>query len=188
MAVNARTGKLQGRDVLIAPTVLSVVGVQDGSNGPLLYTAEELRKSVPKWNGVPVTIDHPDVHGPAGGSAAAPEVWERQVVGTVFNTSFDGVRLKADLYLDVERLREVSPKTLDAVRNKRPMEVSTGHFSTQLTPSGMFNGKEYGAIVSDIVPNHLALLPDLIGACSIKDGCGMLRNSSPGLPLPVMSF
>jgi hypothetical protein len=42
---------------------------------------------------------------------------------------------------------------------------------------GTLNGMEYGRIARNLMPDHLAILPDKIGACSIADGAGLLRNS-----------
>lgn len=178
-----KTAKLEGRDHLIVPTVMITMGVHAGNNGALFYPADQLSNSVNGWNGKPVVIRHPN-----DGGAGSPQVFEQQRVGTVFNTTFDGKRLKADLYLDVQRLQEISPQTLDAIRNGRMGEVSTGLWSDRLAPAGTFNGKDFHATVYNIRPDHLAILPDEIGACSVQAGCGMLRNSSPGLPLPVMTF
>jgi len=180
-----KTAKLEGRDHYVVPTVMITAGVHEGSGGPLYYSPEQLAKSANRWNGKPVLIKH----GANDGSAGTPQVFEQQRVGTVFNTVFDGVRLKADLYLDVERLREISPQTIDSIKANRMVEVSTGLWSDHVAPGGSFMGKDFDAAVFNISPDHLAVVgPDEIGACSIKDGCGMLRNSSPGLPLPVMSF
>lgn len=183
-----KTARLEGRDHLVVPTVMITAGVHEGSGGSLYYPTDQLANSVNKWNGKPVVLRHPDSQGPSGGSAGVPQVFEQQRVGTVFNTSFDGRRLKADLWLDVQRLQEISPQTLDAIKSNRMMEVSTGLFSDKVAPGGTFLGKDFYATVYNISPDHCAILPDEIGACSIKDGCGMLRNSSPGLPLPSMGY
>lgn len=178
----ARTAKLEGREHLIVPTVMLTVGVHNGSRGALYYPSEELAKTAARWSGKPVVILHPD------GSAGRPDVFERQRVGTIFNASFDGSRLKADLWLDVQRLSDLSPLTLDAIRSGKTVEVSTGLWSDAEAPGGTFSGKDFAATVYNIQPDHLAILPDRVGACSIRDGCGMLRNESSGLSLPAMAF
>jgi hypothetical protein len=60
------------------------------------------------------------------------------------------------------------------------MEVSTGLFSNLEMVSGKYEGVPYNAIVRHIRPDHLALLPNEVGACSIDDGCGTMRNNCTG--------
>ena len=55
------------------------------------------------------------------------------------------------------------------------MEVSTGLFTENVQANGVFGGKAYHAIATNYRPDHLAILPDQIGACSIEDGAGLLR-------------
>ena len=44
--------------------------------------------------------------------------------------------------------------------------------------SGEWNGKKYVGIARDIQPDHLAILPDIKGACSIEDGAGLVRMNA----------
>jgi hypothetical protein len=56
------------------------------------------------------------------------------------------------------------------------MELSTGlYVDAELTP-GDWKGEEYVAIARNLRSDHLAILPDKIGACSVADGAGLLRN------------
>jgi hypothetical protein len=56
------------------------------------------------------------------------------------------------------------------------MEVSTGLSFPLTSTHGTFNGKQFDLVAKDILPDHLAILPDVEGACSIKDGAGLVRN------------
>jgi len=42
---------------------------------------------------------------------------------------------------------------------------------------GQWNGEDYIGIARNIRPDHLAVLPDVKGACSIADGAGLLRTN-----------
>lgn len=178
---------LEGRQHVVVPTVMLTVGVFHGSRGPVLYEAESLRKSAPHWNGKPVVVYHPDIYGTAM-AANDPRVFNRQKVGVLFNTTFDGKRLKADAWLDVQRLESVDARVLSAIRDHKPMEVSTGLYMNESAAWGTFNGKSYDDTARDIRPDHLAILPDQIGACSLADGAGLLRNQGTVKPLPVLSW
>lgn len=172
--MHLRIDDLEGREHLVVPTVMLTVGVFHGSRGPVLYEAEELRRSVPQWNGKPVVVYHPDMYG--DGSASNPRVFNRQKVGVLFNAAFDGKRLKAEAWLDVKRLEAVDPRVLRSLRDHRIMEVSTGLYFDDQGLAGNADGKWYDETARGIRPDHLAILPDQIGACSIDDGAGLLRN------------
>ena len=125
--MSPKVQKLEGRPHIVVPVVMGVAGVWDGSNGPLLYAADDLKASVPLWNGKPVVVYHPDMR--TNCTAGHPDVFNRQRVGTIFNARFDGSRLKAEAWLDPERLTVIAPKVLASVKNGLMMEVSTGLFT-----------------------------------------------------------
>jgi hypothetical protein len=179
------TKQLEGRDHLVVPTVILVHGVHNGSGGPVYYPPDSLAQSVQLWNARPVVVMHPDIYAD-GGAAGNPSVFNRQKIGVLFNTRFEANALKTEAWLDVERTQRVDARVLDAVRNRKMMEVSTGLiFSTDQVP-GVWNGKEYSMLARNLVPDHLAILPDLRGACSIADGCGLLVRNNDGLVSDVL--
>jgi len=161
---------------LVLPVVMLTVGVHNGSNGPLYYPAEELRNSSHLWNGKPVLVNHP-MDGGVPASANTPRVWEGQVLGQIWNAVFDGLRLKAEIWLNEERTKNISPGLIRLLTQGNNIEVSTGLFSTDEQSSGEWNGEQYTAIARKHVPDHLAILPDQRGACSWADGCG-IRNDA----------
>lgn len=165
-----------GRKHLIVPVVMMVEGVHCGSAGPLFHSIEELGKYPDSWNGIPVSIQHPEQDGQYI-SANSPEVLERQTVGQVFNTFVDGNKLKAECWIDIERIIAISPEAYSYLQNKRPLEVSIGVFSDDIPQEGDWNGEHYIAIATNHRPDHLALLPGGRGACSWADGAGIRANS-----------
>jgi hypothetical protein len=173
--VQIETKLLEGRKHLVVPVVMCVEGVLKGSRGAFFYPADELRRSVPHWNGRPVVVYHPDMR--FNWAAGNPEVFTAQRVGTIFNARFEGKALKAEAWLDVERLGMVDWRVLEAVKAGRVMEVSTGLFTENEGVAGTWGGRPYTAVARNHRPDHLALLPDLRGACSIDDGAGLCRNA-----------
>ena len=171
----ARTATLEGKTHYVVPMVMLTVGVHNGTNGPLLYPADELRASAQRWNGRPVVVYHPVFL--SGGSAGNPEVFNRQKVGTVFNARFDGKRLTAEAWIDQERVGLVDDRVHQTIIYNRQMEISTGVFTDNYEEAGVLNSEPYIAVARNYQPDHLALLPDQIGACSIADGCGLMRNT-----------
>lgn len=174
-----REETLDGRLHYVVPMVMLVEGVHTGSAGPSLYTAAEIADFYNAWNGVPVTVSHPVDRDGAPISANAPVVIEHQAIGRVFNTAFDESenKLRAEAWIDVQKADQVDPAILAAIRSGSPMEVSTGLFSDSDSTPGEWKGEHYDRVVRGIRPDHLALLPNEIGACSIKDGCGLRANA-----------
>lgn len=164
-----------GGNYLVVPVVMMVQGVHSGSHGPVLHLAEELGKIPESWNGIPVTINHPSVDGNYV-SANSPEILSSWAVGTVFNARMDGDSLKAEAWIEEARIQSLSADTLERINNGEVIEVSVGVFSDEEIADGDFNGESYIAVARNHRPNHLALLPDATGACSVSDGCGIRTN------------
>ena len=171
-----RTETYMGKKHLVVPVVMMVEGVHCGSAGPLFHSIEELGKYPASWNGIPVSIQHPEQDGQYI-SANSPEVLERQTVGQVFNTRTDGNKLKAECWVDIERIMSISPEAYAYLNSKRPLEVSIGVFTDDVDTEGEWNGEHYSAIATNHRPDHLALLPGGTGACSWADGAGIRINS-----------
>ena len=159
-----------GKKHLVVPVTMMVEGVHNGSHGPLLHTIAEMGKFPESWNGIPIVVNHPEVDG-MNVSANDPEIIDSHTVGRVYKTHVDGSRLKAEAWLDEEKLGQVCPTTLARVKKKDPIEVSVGVFSDDEDVSGEWNGETYESIARNHRPDHLALLPGGVGACSLADGC-----------------
>ena len=102
------------------------------------------------------------------GVAECPEYITGHTTHTVWE---DG--LKTELVLDVNELSKISPKTLKSLQANEPIEVSIGTFSENIEEKGTFKGEDYDAKTVSYIPDHVAILPDDIGACSYVDGCGI---------------
>lgn len=168
----------EGIDYLVVPVVMMVEGVHNGSHGALLHQAEELGKFPASWNGIPVTINHPNVDG-QDVSANDPKVLEEFGTGRVFNTKMteDG-KLKGEAWIVQEKIASISPEALEYIESQRPLDVSIGVFTDEEQVTGNYQGETYQAIARNHRPDHLALLPGGQGACSWSDGCGIRLNSN----------
>ena len=164
---------LDGRDYIVAPAAMMTEGVMDGSQGPLLYPKDEITKSTAAWNMKPVVVYHPIINGD-GVSACNKEIIETQQVGFLMNTVFND-KLRTEAWIETDKAKKVDSRVVDALEQNKPMEVSTGLFTENEVAAGEFNGVSYTAVARDHQPDHLALLPDKVGAYSIKDGGGLLQ-------------
>lgn len=168
-----RRETLHGKPHIVAPVAMLTEGVHNGSGGPLLYKETDCAAAVPAWNMKPVVVYHPTING-QGVSAADPSVLETYQVGIVMNTAWRG-KLRCEAWIDEELAEKVDNRVLQALENNQVMEVSTGLFTTNVKDPGEWNGEAYDAIATNHQPDHLALLPDQKGACSVADGAGLLQ-------------
>lgn len=177
---STRRETFEGREHVVAPVVMIVSGVLPGSDGPVLTPEEEVARYPAAWNGRPVPVLHPEKNGQQV-SANSPDVIERNSIGHVFNTHYTGGKLKGEAWLDEEKAKRLGHGALiERIEAGEVMELSTGFFSDLEQKAGTYNGRDYIAVHRDIRPDHLALLPDEVGACSVADGCGTRNNAKAG--------
>ncbi len=168
-----------GREYLVAGATLLVSGVLNGSGGPLYYPPEEIEANPTDWDGIPIVVYHPMSEDGQPISANSAAVLEAQGIGFVADTIAKVGRLKAKLWFDVAKTRTVDPRVLSSLQRGERIELSTG-LGTQRHPAppGATDdrGRPYIGIAREYAPDHLAILPDEVGACSLNDGCGVLAN------------
>lgn len=167
---------LDGRPHLVAPVVMIVEGVLNNA----LLLESEFSQFVESWNGRPVPVLHPMKNG-VHVSANQPDVVERNIIGQVYNASAGGGKLRGELWIDTEKANRLGHGDIVAsIEAGEIVEVSTGYQCTEVKQAGIHNGRKYTHIDTNIRPDHLALLPNEEGACSVADGCGTRVNTSKG--------
>ena len=177
---NIKRATIDGKKFLVAPLTMIVPGVLPGSKGPLYYPPEEVAKDYKVWNHTPIVVYHPFDHVGNPVSARHPGVLEKQGIGHILNARIHEGKLKGEGWFDVERTKLIDKRVLDSLEQGKPIELSTGLFTVnEPAPQGStFNGRGYDYIAKEYKPDHLAILPDQVGACSLQDGCGVLINSN----------
>jgi len=175
---NATTGQVKeithaGRRYLVSP----VVALREGILNDIYVSAAEFGKFASSWQGRPVPISHPKAEG-SYTSANTPDIWANDVLGHLWNVAVDNGALKGEIWIDLDKAQLMGAKAtaiVNKLRQGEPMEVSTGYFCEMEVTPGTWSGSHYTGIARNIRPDHLALLPDEIGACSWADGCGTPR-------------
>ena len=163
------TKPIGGREHVVVPAIALQEGVLNG----IFYPAEQISALPEKWNGVPITVNHPDNQS---GSANTVEQEDSRNIGKFLNVRYEDKKLKGDICIDVEKAKNLGfESVVKTLQNDQLMEVSTGLLCERESSSGKFGDKEYSEVITSIYPDHLALLPDCEGACSIEDGCGAMR-------------
>lgn len=162
---------LSGKSYLVGPVIMAREIVMN----ELLYTADDLKISVPHWNGRPIVVNHPKDDEGNFLSANDPTILEKTGIGLVFNTSVDKkARLKAEAWIDMEAVKN-HKKVEKKIADGEMLEVSTGLFLYPEKKKGEFGGRKYKGVARNHKPDHLAILPDVKGACSVEDGAGFPR-------------
>jgi hypothetical protein len=169
-----RNESLEGRDHYVVPMVMLTEGVHAGNKGPLYYPKEELSKSPSAWDHKPIVVYHPDDDK----TACRPTIINSQKVGIILNTEWDkkGKKLKAEAWIDKKRADKVDIRISESIEQNRVMELSTGLLTENEMTPGQWGIEAYEGIARNYRPDHLALLPDKRGACSVDDGAGLLKN------------
>lgn len=179
-ALKTRMVTENGRRYIVAPLTMIVPGVLPGSKGPLYYPPEQVANNYKVWNHTPIVVYHPtDYMGNPLSARYDSGVIEKSGIGTVRNSYIDNQgKLKAEGWFDEQRTAEVDSRILDSLRSNRPIELSTGLFTDNVPAQegAVHNGRPYDYIATNYRPDHLAILPDQVGACSLNDGCGVLVN------------
>lgn len=188
--LKTRHETLDGIEYLVAPVVMVKEQVLNGE----LLPRDEIAKSTVGWNGRPVVVYHPKDKDGEDTIANDPEIIPNYEVGRIYNAEYEEetTKLKAEIWIDISKAKRKNKDTREALRmiqNSDELEVSTGYIvNDREEVSGTFDGVDYVAIQREILPDHLALLPKEIGACSWEDGAGVRNNSNKGIVHKIKSF
>lgn len=179
-AADVSTQTLDGREFLVVPVVAVKSMVLNGE----LLLGPQIEKSVPLWNDVPISITHPLKNGEKVSAKRIEYVETR--VGRLYNAYYENERLKGEAWIDIEKTKGIGGDavlTLEALERNEVVELSTAYYSDTSDETGTFNGVRYNGIQYNLRPDHLALLPRAIGACSLADGCGAPRVNEGGVDM-----
>ncbi|MCK5603060.1 DUF2213 domain-containing protein [Candidatus Pacearchaeota archaeon] len=172
MASFVREDTLDGKEYYVIPSI----AITEGVHNNILYPSEELAKSPEAWNGIPVTNGHPNIEGTSC-SANKPEIVTNFQIGTWYNCEYVAPKLKGEIWLDKVKCNELNDEIIANLLQNTPTDVSTGLYTDDDIVEGEFGGIKYNYIAKNYRPDHLAILPNDIGACSWEDGAGMARTN-----------
>lgn len=169
-----RHEQFEGHDQLVVP----VVAVREGVLNGMLLLFDEFSAYPSAWEGIPLPINHPR-KGNLPVTANTPDVLESSVIGRFFNVEVDKTQkaLKGELWIDTVKAQTITdgPEIIMRLESGEKLEVSTAYFADIEDKAGVFAGERYNGIQRNLRPDHLALLPHSVGACSWDDGCGAPR-------------
>lgn len=176
-----RTETLDGIEYKVCPAAMLAEGVWQGSGGKVLYRNEQLAKSVPSWNHKPVVVYHPKDRKGKHTTACAPNILRTRKIGMMLNTGHDE-KLRTEVWIDPKKANSVDSRIMKKINAGEVIEVSTGVF-TDNEEGGTYNGEQYDAEATNLIGDHLAILPDKVGAYPVSAGGGLLQvNADPTEP------
>ena len=171
---NVRRDTLNGVPHLVFP----VVAIKEGILNNIFYPKEELEKFAQAWNGVPIPVRHPKNNDGSNISANVKEAIESVNIGIFLNVEFKTDAIQGEMWINIaEAKKKGFNDVLERLEQGEVMEVSTGLYAYAIEAQGTYNSVSYALQISEIRPDHLALLPDEIGACSVAHGCGTMRSN-----------
>lgn len=183
-----RREMLEGEEHVVVPAAMLAEGVWAGNNGPLLYLNEDLAPSEPTWNSKPVLVYHPHDEEGKPISGCDPSILNTRKIGVMLNSIHDD-KLRTEAWINPKRADSVDKRIMEKINKKEIIECSTGLHSDNEDATGEFDGKPYEGIVRNIRGDHLAILPDKVGAYSRKDGGGVLQfNAAETQPESVQEM
>jgi len=175
-ANNPKKGTYQQKEYYIIPAVIQTPGVRNDT----LWTKEELSKNYLNWANTPIILDHTYDNNGNPTTASEPGILDDLMLGVLFNPSFNEKTgaVGGDFWLSVDSVNSV-PSLRERIDNGEPIDVSVGYYPYLTDPTpGVYNGVEYAEVDYGFIPDHIAILFDTPGACSIADGCGLQNNTT----------
>lgn len=173
-----KTVMRDGVEHLVVPLVALVEGVIHAVNAdtPERVPLATIQKAASSWNGKPVTLGHPVKNGRQC-SADDPEIREAHAFGTIENSRVEGTKLLMDAVINPLRALKLAGKEfVERIRHGNPaIEVSVGAHVLTDRIEGQCGDRPYKGTWLDALGDHLAFLPNGIGACSLAMGCGTHR-------------
>lgn len=175
-----RRETLNGEEYLVAP----VVAIQEGvylyprANGRgikrELLNTEEIEQSLSEWEGVPLTIPHPeDDEGRPG--LITNKATTHNEVGEFRDVELEEGALVGETWIranTIGTLGGMLESYVEGMKAGEPQEVSTGYRADTEVSKGSYENQRYTYEQVGLEPDHLALLVDEAGNCSVEEGCG----------------
>ena len=183
-AATTRREWLDGREYLVA----RVVPIVEAVLNEYFIPAEEIAACLPSWSDLPLPIGHPQNDYGEYISGKSPAM-VAQSVGRFFAPAMDGPRLVGEAWLDIEKCQRLGGDAAEVLRRVEAneiVEVSTAFYPHTALQQGLFNGTAYRGVHRNLRPDHLALLPNGIGACHAGMGCG-IRAAQAAPTVPVLA-
>ncbi len=176
-----RNETIDGRVHLIVPCIALQESVIHAVNSaiPEMVPLDTLKAAAKSWDGKPVLLGHPIKEGKQI-PANSPGIFEAHGLGRIRNPRVEGTKLLMDACLDPTLVEKVGgAKLLRHIQSgQNHIEVSVGAYVHAEDGAGEFGGRKFKAIWRGTTGDHLALLPNSRGACSVEAGCGTHRMAS----------
>lgn len=167
--------------------VIPVIAIREGVLNGVFYPEAAISNLAEQWNGVPVPVSHPKDASGNFVTANSADAESNHNIGNFFNAKFETKTkaLKGELWINIEKATLLGHKELlDRLDKGENVDVSTGLWTNAEPAEGNYRGKPYSSISNSFAADHLAILPNEKGACSVADGCGTFLLNHQGEDKP----
>ena len=161
------------RDLLFMRGII----IQEGILNQIFYDWEVI-KNESIWSSAPVTVGHPMDNNNQPISFHDPRNLPNQSIGQMFYSKALPLtrQIEGYLYLEIPKLKAMGINgILENTNSQNQVSISTGLIGMKIPNQGDYNGETYGFLINNIQIDHLAILINHDGACSLNDGCGVYR-------------
>lgn len=142
--------------------------------------AEELTGAIEGVERVPIVVSHPEAPDENAAMTTDPRAnFSKVGIWEDLRETRDGDGIAGRTLIRENEIGQHDGRLesyIETVRRHGVGEVSTGYNIQRAEPDGgRYNGSYYDYVQRGIGLDHLALLPDEMGDCSVEDGCGLGR-------------
>ena len=163
-----------GNEYIVIPVVAAKEGVMNG----VYYSEDLFKRTLNAWEHTPVVLYHPKNEIGEDVTARTLDVIHKRGLGTFQNVSVSEKKLLGEFWLEVWKTsRIVGEIILAEIEAGTPMDVSIGVFASTNEEKGKHGEDEYTEVMTELFPDHVALLYKQEGACSLEKGCGTMKTN-----------
>lgn len=156
----------------------------DTTMNGILYPREEVEKLADSLANQRIVMpaNHPE--GENGEFISATDPWalaSNHIGAYAYNFTMQGDKLISDVAINPETamLNSYGETIMTAINEQLPMDMSTGFYLNIEDEEGYGkDGEPYTGIASNLLMDHSAFLPDVVGAKNKSEGVGLHTNSA----------
>lgn len=186
-----RREEIDGTEYLVAPTTfIKSMNLHRG-----YVPKREVKDATKRWEGTPIVADHPTDPSGEFVSVNDPSA-DKTPFGFIDNTETevdDDAKTQGEIWVNVEKAKELDglPKAIaNDLESGETLAVSSSYGGQRL-PSGKYDGQRRDKVIGGLRPDHVAILRNRDGRCSIDDGCmagagAVAANSNLGVMVNAM--
>lgn len=152
------------------------LAMKEGVRNQTLVLMKNFKSHIESWDASPVFVNHPKINGEYAPVTYNPQLLT-QSLGYMSGARIAGDSFHCNINIFASNSLYIN-EVLPVLKRDGNIGVSLGILSDIIYKDGWFNQERYNSIPVNIVSDHIAILPNELGACSLKDGCSMYSHNN----------